>query len=173
MIASGRYSYRSFVKALDRFTSERVRFAKPWLPLAVTIGAVRTDAHDEVRMVQHYVARGAAVNWPLPYGRYDEAAAPALQVLAPRPVHEVETPAGAEAEALVPSEQPPAPVAVEEPPSRWVRLRQAALLVWSCVPEPVRAVLRPAVNGVLRPLARGLHGLHRVRLQRRRGRLSP
>lgn len=41
-----------------------------------------------------------------------------------------------------------------EPPSRWSRLRQAAVLVWSCTPAPVRTVVRPIVNRVLRPLAR-------------------
>lgn len=52
-------------------------------------------------------------------------------------------------------------VPVGEPPSRWVRLRMAARLLWSCVPEPVRMVLRPVVNGLIRPLGRLAHRLRR------------
>jgi hypothetical protein len=71
------------------------------------------------------------------------------------------------------------PAPIDEPLSRWNRMRQASLLVWSCVPEPVRVVLRrscvpepvrvvlrPVINGVLRPLARAVHSLHRSRLRR-------
>jgi hypothetical protein len=53
-------------------------------------------------------------------------------------------------------------VPVEEPPSRWARLRMAARLLWSCVPEPVRLVLRPIVNGLIRPLGRLAYRLRRA-----------
>lgn len=83
VIASGQYSYRSFVRAFDAFVNQRVRAAKPWLVLSVGVGYVRTDAHDEVRVVEGRVPRGSAVNWPLPYARYDESGAAAMEVLAP------------------------------------------------------------------------------------------
>ncbi|WP_240787053.1 hypothetical protein [Ramlibacter rhizophilus] len=73
--------------------------------------------------------------------------------------------------AAVPVEPPnpePIPVAPAEPLSRWNRLRQAAVLVWSCLPRPAQNALRPIVNGVLRPMARALHRRRRDRLQRRR-----
>ncbi len=74
VIASGQYSYRSFIQAFDDFVNERVHDAKPWLLLSFAVGAVRTDAHDEVHGPEKQIPRGAAVNWPLPYARYGVAA---------------------------------------------------------------------------------------------------
>ncbi|MBA3771240.1 MAG: hypothetical protein H0X13_01765 [Ramlibacter sp.] len=54
-----------------------------------------------------------------------------------------------------------------EPPSRYSRLRQAAVLVWSCVPRPMQKVLGPLVHGVLRPVARALHGVRKASVRRR------
>jgi glycosyltransferase involved in cell wall biosynthesis len=55
-----------------------------------------------------------------------------------------------------------------EPLSRWGRVRQAALLIWSCLPPASRSALRPTVNHVIRPMARWARHAHAARLRRRR-----
>jgi glycosyltransferase involved in cell wall biosynthesis len=55
-----------------------------------------------------------------------------------------------------------------EPLSRWGRMRQAAFLIWSCLPPASRSLLRPAVNRVIRPMARWARSAHAARLRRRR-----
>jgi glycosyltransferase involved in cell wall biosynthesis len=132
VIASGHYSYRSFVGAIDAFLNERVPVSKPWLMLNLGVGFIHTDTHDDIRIVEARVPRGSAINWPVPYKCYDENAAAAMQVLIPgtavaapsaAPAAAATEPLGeAAAEAQASPAAAPEPVVAAEP-----------------VPEPVAA----------------------------------
>jgi hypothetical protein len=149
VIGSGRYSYQRFVAMTDweiEATLEQVRARADASPIE---GAGRPaglrSGYERLTPVT-----SLPVRWPPP-----SLAEPFLQ-------------GDLSQEAMLGSGAAEA----WEPPSRWTRLRHAAVLVWSCVPEPARAVLRPIVNGVLRPLARAMHGAHSGRLRRRRQRIG-
>lgn len=68
VIKSGTYSYRAFVEYVDDFLQRRVNKVKPWVPLSVAIGQIRSDSND-VGLVSDLL-RGSAVSWPLPYSSY-------------------------------------------------------------------------------------------------------
>lgn len=136
VIGSGRYSYPEFIRMTDR-------------QIEATAQALAASAPPAGRVFD----AGGSYDPPTAITSLPIRTPP--PVLAPAP-----DPSTSQASAS------PEVVEAWEPPSRWTRLRQAAMLVWSCVPAPVRDVLRPLVNGALRPAARAVHSIHKARLRR-------
>jgi hypothetical protein len=108
------------------------------------VGMARTDAHDELAIVEGRIPRGAGVTWPLPHTRYDASPTAGMHVLAP----------GMEApQEPAPQAQPEADISFLS----WKDLvralvRKVGRRVIRHSPAPLRDVLRKCLHRIGRAL---------------------